>query len=231
LEKDNELREHELNADEWHALELVITWLKFFRSAMTQMPATKQHLLSATHIIFRGLQQQLKSIISGLPASTDPALKQGLNDAHPKPSDYFIKFDDSRLEFHTSPSTAGSQKADFTSCYRKRVGTATSDESAEYFRIPSVPEPFDGVDPLQWWYSRHHQSPHLYRLVCIILCIPGEFLCSISLLLVFTGAQVLPSQLRGSSREGVRRQKQFKHSCLSRLGWLARKAMIDLVGD
>ncbi|KAJ7818569.1 hypothetical protein B0H14DRAFT_2289809, partial [Mycena olivaceomarginata] len=87
-----ELHEHELNTDKWHALELVTAWLKFFRSVTTQMPATKQSMLSTTHAIFHGLQQQLKSIISGLPASTDPALKQGLNDAHPKPGDYFIKF-------------------------------------------------------------------------------------------------------------------------------------------
>jgi hypothetical protein len=130
-------------------------------------------MLSTTHTIFGGLQQQLKSIISGLPASTDPALKQGLNNAHPKPGNYFIKFDDSRLEFHMSPSTAGSQKADFTSRYRKHIGAATSDESAEYFRIRSVPEPFNGVDPLQWWYSRRRQLPHLYCLIRNILCIPG----------------------------------------------------------
>jgi hypothetical protein len=246
--KDSELREHELNVDEWRALELVTAWLKFFRSATTQMSVTKQSMLSTTHTIFRGLQQQLKSIISGLPASADPDLKQGLIDAHLKLSDYFTKFDDSRyytwvarsfilfrilacvdnnlvldprvsyeslredyakdddlisnleasksdLQSHYAihyaptsaplplmstphPATGSPQRVDVTSHYRKHVDEATSNELAEYFRITSIPEPFDGVDPLQWWFSWRHQFPHLYRLVCNILCITGESLCS-----------------------------------------------------
>jgi hypothetical protein len=91
----------------------------------------------------------------------------------------------SHFEIHYSPTaadvpsssipqpTAGSpQKVDFTSRYKKRA-SSSSDELAEYFRITSVPEPFDGVDPLQWWYSRRQQFPHLYRLVRKVLCIPG----------------------------------------------------------
>lgn len=70
------------------------------------------------------------------------------------------------------PEAGSPQKVDFTSRYKKRAST-TSDELAEYFRITSVPEPFDGVDPLQWWYSRRRQFPHLCRLVRNILCIPG----------------------------------------------------------
>ncbi|KAJ7367671.1 hypothetical protein DFH08DRAFT_908827 [Mycena albidolilacea] len=67
MAKDSELHEHELNTDKWRALELVTAWLKFFCSTMTQMSATKQPMLATTHTIFCGLQQQLKSIISGLP--------------------------------------------------------------------------------------------------------------------------------------------------------------------
>lgn len=52
-------------------------------------------MLSTTHAVFHGLQQQLKLIISGLPASADLALKQGLIHAHLKLSDYFTKFNDS----------------------------------------------------------------------------------------------------------------------------------------
>lgn len=53
-------------------------------------------MLSSTHAIFRGLQQHLKKTIAGLPASADPALKDGLVQAHRKLSDYFTKFDQSR---------------------------------------------------------------------------------------------------------------------------------------
>jgi hypothetical protein len=92
----------------------------------------------------------------------------------------------SHFEIHYAPTapdapptsipqpTAGSpQKVDFTSRYKKRVSASQSDELAEFFRINSIPEPFDGVDPLQWWYSRWRQFPNLYRLVRNILCIPG----------------------------------------------------------
>ncbi|KAJ7713178.1 hypothetical protein B0H14DRAFT_3902038 [Mycena olivaceomarginata] len=53
-------------------------------------------MLSTTHAIFRGLQQHLKTIIKELPADADPALKEGLVNAHRKLSDYFTKFDQSR---------------------------------------------------------------------------------------------------------------------------------------
>ncbi|KAJ6546761.1 hypothetical protein DFH09DRAFT_926901, partial [Mycena vulgaris] len=93
--KDCDLREHELTSDEWKALEMVTGWLKAFRSATTQMSATKQPMLSTTHAIFRGLQQHLKAVIKELPDNADPALKEGLVNAHRKLSDYFTKFDES----------------------------------------------------------------------------------------------------------------------------------------
>ncbi|KAJ6533326.1 hypothetical protein DFH09DRAFT_932793, partial [Mycena vulgaris] len=91
-----ELREHELTVTEWEALHMVSQWLKVFRSATTQMSATKQPMLSSTHAIFRGLQQHLKTTLTELPASADPALRAGLVEAHRKLSDYFTKFDASR---------------------------------------------------------------------------------------------------------------------------------------
>ncbi|KAF7343888.1 Transposase-like protein [Mycena venus] len=60
------------------------------------MSAIKQPMLSSTHAIFRGLPQRLKAIISELPESADPALKEELVNAHRKLSDYFTKFDQSR---------------------------------------------------------------------------------------------------------------------------------------
>lgn len=84
-----------LSNDEWDALELVTSWLKSFRSATTQMSATKTPMLSTTHAVFRGLQEDIRNIIRTLPASGSLALKKGLTDAHRKLSDYYYKFDES----------------------------------------------------------------------------------------------------------------------------------------
>jgi hypothetical protein len=94
--KDAELRKYELTQTEWDALKLVTAWLKTFRSATTQMSTTKQPMLSHTHTIFRGLQAKVKEAIEELPANADPALRDGLAQAHRKLSNYFTKFDVSR---------------------------------------------------------------------------------------------------------------------------------------
>lgn len=94
--KDSDLREHELSSTEWDALTLVTGWLKYFRSATTQMSSTKQPMLSTTHAIFRGLQDHIKGAITALPEKADPALRNGLVEAHGKLSDYYTKFDQSR---------------------------------------------------------------------------------------------------------------------------------------
>ncbi|KAJ6540058.1 hypothetical protein DFH09DRAFT_849078, partial [Mycena vulgaris] len=87
---------HTLTATEWAALKQVTDWLKAYRYATTRMSATKQPMLSSTHAVFRWLQTHLKDAIKKLPADTDPALRQGLIDAHMKLGDYFTKFDKSR---------------------------------------------------------------------------------------------------------------------------------------
>jgi len=74
---------------------MVSSWLKSFRSATTQMSATKVPMLSTTHAIFRGLQDDIKMILHGLPATVPWAIKKGLLDAHEKLSDYYHKFDES----------------------------------------------------------------------------------------------------------------------------------------
>ncbi|CAA7268097.1 unnamed protein product [Cyclocybe aegerita] len=89
------LREHELNEQEWEALKHVMDWLRSFREATMQMSATKHSMLSTTHAVFRGLQDDIKNILIKLPNDLDPTLKNGLVEAHRKLSDYFAKFDKS----------------------------------------------------------------------------------------------------------------------------------------
>lgn len=85
-----------LSDEEWHTIDLVTTWLKSFRSATAQMSATKTPMLSTTHAIFRGLQEELRDTIRSLPkGTTSPRLIKGLTDAHRKLSDYYHTFDDS----------------------------------------------------------------------------------------------------------------------------------------
>jgi hypothetical protein len=90
-----DLRPFELSDDEWNAITLVMNWLKSFRSATTQMSATKIPMLSTTHAIFRGLQSDLQDILCSLPDTAAPELIKGLTDAHLKLSDYYFKFDES----------------------------------------------------------------------------------------------------------------------------------------
>jgi hypothetical protein len=57
------------------------------------MSATKIPVLSMTHAIFRGLQDDIKNILRNLPNSVSPKVKCGLMDAHRKLSDYYYQFD------------------------------------------------------------------------------------------------------------------------------------------
>jgi hypothetical protein len=72
---------------------MVSTWLKDFRSATTQMSATKHSMLSSTQAIFRGLQESLKESLRTLPDNVPPRLKLALVNAHRKLSDYYTNFD------------------------------------------------------------------------------------------------------------------------------------------
>ena len=88
-----DLWQYSLSNEEWEAIELVAEWLKCFRTATTQMSATRTPMLSTTHTIFRGLQEDIRNILSDLPDTASPSLKKGLTDAHLKLSDYYYKID------------------------------------------------------------------------------------------------------------------------------------------
>jgi hypothetical protein len=92
--RHEDLIQYRLTEEDWQAIEMVTRWLKSFRSATTQMSATKSPMLSSTHAIFRGLQADIKDILreeKGL----SPRLIKGLADAHLKLSEYYYKFDES----------------------------------------------------------------------------------------------------------------------------------------
>jgi len=93
--KNKDLRKYEMHSDDWNAISLVAHWLKAFRSATTQMSATKRSMLSSTHAIFRGLQESIQESIRTLPNNVPHRLKVGLTKAHRKLSDYYSKMDDS----------------------------------------------------------------------------------------------------------------------------------------
>ncbi|KAJ7303460.1 hypothetical protein DFH08DRAFT_643111, partial [Mycena albidolilacea] len=93
VESSSDLSGFALSDLDWEALQTVRSWLSEFRQATTEMSATSKPMLSQTHLVFRSLQRKIKDILSELPNTADPTLKQGLVDAHTKLSDYYYKFD------------------------------------------------------------------------------------------------------------------------------------------
>jgi hypothetical protein len=80
--KNRNLCVYELSADDWDAITLVTRWLKSFRSATTQMSTTKHSMLSSTHTILRGLQDDVRNSLATLPDSAPAVLRTGLMKAH-----------------------------------------------------------------------------------------------------------------------------------------------------
>jgi hypothetical protein len=115
VSRNKDLHALELSNSDWESIKLVTSWLKSFRSATTEMSATKVPMLSTTHAIFRGLQDDIKNILRGLPSMVSPNIKLGLTDAHRKLSDYYYQFDASpfytwaaRMYFLTCPTSNSS---------------------------------------------------------------------------------------------------------------------------
>lgn len=93
VSRNKDLHALELSNADWESIKLVALWLKSFRSATTEMSTTKYPMLSTTHAIFRGLQDDIKDILRSLPDSVSPRIKLGLTDAHRKLSDYYYQYD------------------------------------------------------------------------------------------------------------------------------------------
>jgi hypothetical protein len=95
VSRNKDLHSCELSDDDWQSIALVMSWLKSFRSATTQMSSTKTPMISTTLAIFRGLQEDLKHVLCDLPKDAPPQLKLGLFNAYRKLSDYYYKYDES----------------------------------------------------------------------------------------------------------------------------------------
>ncbi|KAI0279968.1 hypothetical protein BC826DRAFT_357650 [Russula brevipes] len=95
VSRHKDLHAFEVSSADWESIELVTSWLKSFRLATTEMSATKVPMLSTTHAIFRGLQDDIKRILRDLPNTVSPKIKLGLVDAHRKLSDYYYRYDES----------------------------------------------------------------------------------------------------------------------------------------
>ena len=113
VSRNKDLHTLELTNSDWESIKLMTSWLKSFRSATMEMSATKVPMLSTTHTIFRGLQDDIKNILRGLPSMVSPKIKLGLTDAHRKLSDYYYQFDTSpfytwaaRMYFLTCPNSS-----------------------------------------------------------------------------------------------------------------------------
>ncbi|KAI9461185.1 hypothetical protein BJY52DRAFT_1078843, partial [Lactarius psammicola] len=86
---------YELSDEDWSSIAMVLSWLKSFCSATTQMSATKIPMLLTTLAIFHGLQDNIKTILRGLPATVPYNIKMGLINTHEKLSEYYYKYNES----------------------------------------------------------------------------------------------------------------------------------------
>jgi hypothetical protein len=93
--RNRELYPYELSDEDWSSIRMVSLWLKSFRSATTQMSMTSAPMLSTMLAVFRGLQDDIKTILRSLAATVSPLIKIGLLDAHEKLSEYYYKYDES----------------------------------------------------------------------------------------------------------------------------------------
>jgi len=99
ISQNKDLHILELSDADWDSIKLMASWLKSFRSATMEMSTTMLPMLSTTHTIFRGLQDDIKDILCSLPNSVSPKIKLELTDVHCKLSDYYYQFN--ALPFYT----------------------------------------------------------------------------------------------------------------------------------
>ncbi|KAI0004652.1 hypothetical protein BJV74DRAFT_762921, partial [Russula compacta] len=154
-------------------------WLKSFWSTTMQMSTTRASMLSTTHAIFQGLQEDIKEIFQHLPTSVPPSIKHGLIDAHTKLSDHYHRYDESpfytwvvlldphislegmRLDYASDESLSAyleTSKADLYEYYETH--SAATNELDKFFKLPQ--EDFETCNPIHWWMGHHAQFSNLF---------------------------------------------------------------------
>ncbi|KAK0237407.1 hypothetical protein EDD85DRAFT_770203 [Armillaria nabsnona] len=95
VSQNKDLHLYKMSSGDWDAISMVMSWLKIFCAATMEMSMSKKPMLSTMHTIFCGLQDDIKSILVGLPNLISLEIKKGLTDVHLKLSDYYHKSDKS----------------------------------------------------------------------------------------------------------------------------------------
>ncbi len=65
VSRNKDLHAYKMSTSDWDVISMVMSWLKSFHSATTQMLVSKKPMLSMTHAVFWGLQNDIKSILTG----------------------------------------------------------------------------------------------------------------------------------------------------------------------
>ena len=115
------------------------------------MSSTKTSMLSSTHAIFRGLQEDICKSLVELPDSAPAKLKTSLMKAHRKPSDYYSKLDKSPYYIWAS-----CEWFVIACCYHIVTLTWNSIRSSHFVPRPSC--------RLWWWHITKESSRALKRL-------------------------------------------------------------------
>ncbi|KAJ7323933.1 hypothetical protein DFH08DRAFT_711545, partial [Mycena albidolilacea] len=217
----------ELTSAEWEALLTVLKWLKAFRSATTEMSTTKLPMLSTTHAIFQGLQHHLKTLISTLLSSADPALKEGLVNANRRLSDYFTKFDESQyctwaalLDPRISYEALHKNYADDTDLLGDlEISKATLETHFDANYADTTTDPSEPASALLNPADRHKWGAEFH--------ISSSTRSAVTVEHIFSGGHNTIGLRRASLKAETIKTLMFVKARLR----LARKAIIDLVGD
>ncbi|KIJ41802.1 hypothetical protein M422DRAFT_171816, partial [Sphaerobolus stellatus SS14] len=227
--KNKDIRQYELAANDWDAIALATGWLKAFRSATTQMSATKHTTYSSQHAVLKGLQDHIAEQIRLLPAATSPKVCEALIACHRKLSDYLFKIDmspypiwsmllDPRINYkdllddHVNEEELLDHIKD---CKRSLESHYTAFYAGKVSSITKAP---------QWWGARRAQFPNLSYLARDLMSIPGS---AVAVERIFSSGRDVISLRRASLKPDTIRTLMLVKQRL-RLAWEAVK---DVLGD
>ncbi|KAF7426516.1 hypothetical protein PC9H_008885 [Pleurotus ostreatus] len=153
----------------------------------TRWSSTYQMLLLDPRIAYKGLKEDYKddeTLLSGLEKSK-ATLRAHFNEFYRAPP---------APDPSTTTTLQSISPADYDFMARYEIKDRVSvDELEEFWNLPR--EDIRTCDPIQWWYSRRHHFPSLYRLARNLLAIPGS---AVAVERIFSGARDTISLRRAS---------------------------------